>query len=499
MAEPLRVLIVDDNRDHAHLAAEFLAASGPYRIEIAGSLHGLWANLAREAFDVVLLDYDLPDGDGLEALAEFSDRGYHVPVVMVTGRGDERVAAQAIQRGAMDYLVKADDYLLTLPALVDKAARAYQIRQLAQRSLEQIRYQALLLENVQDAVVVWDVEGRLTFWNYSAERLFGWRADERIGQWVHECHLPMLTPPVKLPEPGDPSGLVDVERRGVNRNGETIWLSSNVSVLLDSVGHVRGYMDVSRDISSRKRLEAQVQAAQTQLAQAARLAAIGELASGVAHQINNPLTSIIGEAQILLRGLPAEHPARESAETIERAGWRVQKAVQRLMEFSRPATSSLESLSVNETIEHACELVEVYLATRGVTIELSLAPGLPRVYGNARQLEDLWVNLLLMARDRITRQAAEDGQPHHIRLASSLTPESQVCVRVNDDGELIEPTRLITIFEPDFVAALGGRGTGLELSICREIVRQHRGQVSAESAPGAGNIFTIFLPPEISL
>jgi signal transduction histidine kinase len=177
----------------------------------------------------------------------------------------------------------------------------------------------------------------------------------------------------------------------------------------------------------------------------------------------------------------------------------VQKAVQRLMEFSRPATSSLESLSVNETIEHACELVEVYLATRGVTIELSLAPGLPRVYGNARQLEDLWVNLLLMARDRITRQAAEDGQPHHIRLASSLTPESQVCVRVNDDGELIEPTRLNTIFEPDFVAALGGRGTGLELSICREIVRQHRGQVAAESAPGAGNIFTIFLPPEISL
>jgi signal transduction histidine kinase len=166
------------------------------------------------------------------------------------------------------------------------------------------------------------------------------------------------------------------------------------------------------------------------------------------------------------------------------------------MEFSRPATSSLESLSVNETIEHACELVGAYIATRGVTLQLELAAGLPPVYGNARQLEDLWVNLLLMGRDRMTRRAAGGGQSHRIRLDSSLTPDGQICVRVNDDGELIEPVRLGAIFEPDFVGQPSGRGVGLELSICREIVRQHRGQIAADSAAGAGNTFTILLPPE---
>ncbi|MGH2524986.1 MAG: response regulator, partial [Anaerolineales bacterium] len=270
MTDSLRVLIVDDNEDHARLAAEFLMASGSFAIEVAQDLQELWDYLAAQEFDVVLLDYNLPDGNGLEALAEFPERGHRVPVVMVTGRGDERVAAQAIQRGAIDYLVKAGDYLLTLPALVEKAARAYQLKLLAQHSLEQIRYQALLLDNVHDAVVVWDLEGRITFWNYAAERLFGWRADERIGQLAERCYLNWCNPPIALPGP-DGTGVGDVERQGVNRAGQTLWLSSNATRLFDSSGQLRGYMDVSRDVTGRKKMEAQIQAAQAQLTQAARL------------------------------------------------------------------------------------------------------------------------------------------------------------------------------------------------------------------------------------
>jgi two-component system cell cycle sensor histidine kinase/response regulator CckA len=378
---------------------------------------------------------------------------------------------------------------------VEKAARTHQLYVSAQRSLEQIRYQALLLDNVLDAVVVWDLDGRITFWNRSAERLFGRTAAESLNQPAAQCYWPAFAPPIE-PLPTD-MNLVDVERRYAIQPGKEIWVSSNLTALHTPSGEPLGYMDVSRDITARKQLEAQVQAAQTQLAQAARLAAIGELASGVAHQISNPLTTVIAEAQILLRALQPDQTARESAEAIERAGWRAQGAVQRLLDFSRPASTMQETLAINETVQHALTLVGGQIENAGVTLLLELAPNLAGIQGNARQIEDLWVNLLLMARD-----ATADSRPHRIVVRSSparaRTPGSNGCagvqVDVNDDGALIPADQLASIFEPDFTGPTAGRGTGLELSICREIVRQHHGQIQATSAPGQGTTFTVILP-----
>jgi two-component system cell cycle sensor histidine kinase/response regulator CckA len=506
MPKTIRVLVVDDNEDHARLAAEFLQMSGPFEVKTAQDTQAMWELLAAETSDVVLLDHNLPDGTGLEALAQFAARGHQMPVVMVTGRGDERVAAQAIQQGAMDYIVKSGDYLRMLPALVEKAVRTHQLILSAQRSMEQIRYHALLLDNVLDAVVVWNLEGRITFWNRAAERLFGGNAQERLSQPAAEFYWPAFNPTIEAPPPD--TDLVDVERRFQPQPGKEIWVSSNLTALHDSSGKLLGYMDVARDITARKQLEAQIQTAQTQLTQAARMAAIGELASGVAHQISNPLTTVIAEAQILLRTPAADPLVRESAEAIEQAGWRAQGAVQRLLDFSRPASTMQETLAINETIQHALTLVGGQIESAGVTLQLELAPNLPPFHGNARQIEDLWVNLLLMARD-----ATANGQPHRIvvrtRPVKVLAPPTVKVgeyrstetwhspgteVEVNDDGEVIPPEQLASIFEPVFTGPAAGRGTGLELSICREIVRQHRGQIRAASASGQGTTFTVILP-----
>ncbi len=634
MGKDDRVLIVDDDFAQAEMVSEFLRISGYTHIDHVPDVRSVWhylanSNTAGRPYDIILLDYKLPDGTGLDILDEMARRGYRIPAVMITGQGNERIAVQAIQHGAADYLLKGGEYLITLPALIHKTIQAHHLKISIERTQEQIRYQALLLNNVRDAVVVWDMSGLITYWNPAATSLFGWSAEERLGRPVAQIYLSSFSPPITLPRDGDVPSPHTV-RQCTTREGKRIWVSSHVTALRDTGGTNRllGYMDVShditrsieaeqalresearyraivedyqtelicrfkpngtltfanevycryfgktrdellgmnllyyipetersriiqhlsaftvhhpvgalehqvdlpehglrwlqrtdraifdergrlfefqsvaRDITERKSMEAQIHAAQAHLVQAARMATIGEVASGVAHQIYNPLTTIIADAQILLRSLPEGEVARESAEAIEQAGWRLQQVVQRLMEFSRPASEDHTVLSVNETIHSALSLVHASIESLGCRLERRLADGLPRVRGSARQLESLWVNLLLLARDAIESQSSTNGKDRLIRILSIEDARGAVCVEVRDTGSPIPADQLSVIFEPNFVGPTSGRGTGMELSICREIVRQHGGQITAESAPvgapGGETVFRVILPVEV--
>jgi len=494
MPKKYRVLIVEDEKEQAEMLGEYLHLSGPFITQWAASLQALWEALSSQKFDILLLDYKLSDGNGLEVLEELPQRGYHLPVIMITGQGDERLAVQAMQLGAADYLIKGTEDLLRLPTRVQKAIHAHELQCSVERSLEHIRYQALLLNNVRDAIVVWNTEGQISYWNPAAEALFGWSARERIGHEVKRHYLNAFQPPISEPPKEGTAGM-EVERQCRTKDGRLIWVSSRVSSLRDygAGGRLIGYMDVSRDITSRKQMEAQIQTAQRRLAQATRLAAIGELAGGVAHHINNPLTTIIAEAQILLHKLPEGHPARESAEAIEQAGWRVQQAVQHLIDFSQPAAASLESLDVNATLEKALALVGERLRAEGIRLELDLAPSLPAVRGDRRALGDLWINLLMLA-----RHAASDGQEHTVCLRSRPVAGGFVLVEVQDDGRPIPADEMQALFEPNLLKPAGGRGSGIELSLCQEIVRLHQGRISAKSDPGHGTTFSVYLPVEVA-
>ncbi len=487
MVDSYRVLIVDDDADHAEMVAEFLKISGPFVMEWAENVNALWSRLAAKEYDIVLLDYRMPDGNGLDALVEINKRDYQVPVIMVTGQGNERVAVRAMQLGAVDYLIKGSNHLTTLPAIIQKAVRAHQLQISVQRTLEQIRYQALLLNNVRDAVVVWDTENKITYWNPAAEQLFGWGASERLGCQVEECYLNAFSPEFMIPI-GDGTGAQEIERQCTTKYGEMIWVSSRVAALRDyaSGGRLTGYMDVARDITPRKNMEAQMLAAQARLSQSARLTAVGELAAGLAHHINNPLTAIIAEAQLLLQDLSADHPGREAVKIIENSGWRVQRAVQRLLDFSRPAPGTPESVAINQSIEDALALVGDPIRSIGIALQVDLAEKLPNVHGNARHFADVWVNLLLLARD-----AASKNPPHTIRISSFGGPTNYVTVEVFDDGVPIPTAELQNIFEPNFLRPVGGRGTGIEFSICHEIVTQYEGQFTVESTPENGTILRV--------
>jgi PAS domain S-box-containing protein len=489
----IRVLLVDDDINYSSLVRDVLGFAENYSIDRAANLHEMWLLLDQNSYDALLLDYSFPDGSGLDALKKMVEQKRRLPIIIVTGRGDERVAAQAIQQGATDYLVKSPETVFELPVLINKAVRnyAYQIERI--RSLEKIRYQALLLENVRDAVVVWDSMGVITYWNPAAERLYGWPAAQMIGRPSLEAYAAIFSP-APVPISAGSSSPLEVERSARTNLGETIWIGSRITELHDEYAGnpFLGYIDVTRDITMRKKAEEQIQAAQASLVESARLAALGELASGVAHQINNPLTAIIAEAQILGRQLAPDSAERESTANIEEAGWKAQQAVQDLLEFSRSSPDTQQNVSVNETIQKAVRMVGAPIQAGGGGLEIQLAENLPAVPGYAARLEDLWVNLLLLARD-----AVADGTPHRIFVRSNARGGEAVIVEVEDDGRVIPAHELETLFEPHFTGAVAGRGNGMEFSICREIVRQHGGQIRASSSADFGTIVTVEFPTEV--
>ncbi len=255
------------------------------------------------------------------------------------------------------------------------------------------------------------------------------------------------------------------------------------TVLLQTVG---GILTIAL---KRRQMEEQVQRSQKYLLQSARMSSIGELASGVAHLINNPLTTIIADSQLLLHELPADHPSRESADAIEKAGWRAQKVVQRLVDFSRPPTDEIGPVDVNETIQRSLELIGSNIQSTGVLLDFQPDNSLPMIMGSDRKLEDLWVNLLLLAQD-----ATADGSNHSIQIRSYSDGAKGIWIEVKDDGRPIPPECLPTIFEPEYYGPTTGRGSGIELSVCNEIVRHHRGKISVLSDHEHGTIFSIYLP-----
>jgi YD repeat-containing protein len=228
--------------------------------------------------------------------------------------------------------------------------------------------------------------------------------------------------------------------------------------------------------------------AQARLAKTARLSAAGEIAAGVAHQINNPLTTVIAEAHLLALGISPDDPQYVSVEAIQQAAERAGSVVQRLLDLTRIHDYVMEPLNINESLQNSIALVRAQIEPYLTHLEVELDPRLPQVNGSRRHLEDVWLNLLLNARDAVSH--TENGA---IKVTSDYDAAARVIrVTVQDNGSGISPDHLKSIFEPFFTTK--DYGTGLGLSICRDVVIRHHGQITVDSIQGQGTTFTITLP-----
>lgn len=241
---------------------------------------------------------------------------------------------------------------------------------------------------------------------------------------------------------------------------------------------------VWQDRTEERRLE-------SSLLQAGKLAAIGQLAAGVAHEINNPLTAINANAQMLKMVIPVEDENYESVDLIAQAGDRATKVVRGLLDFARQEQYAFKADTVNKSIRQALDLVRYQLQTADIHVHLNMDDDLPHVVASWEHMKSVWLNLLVNARDAVLPLPQE----RQIEIVTRLSPENDhVQVLIRDNGKGMSQAELEHIFEPFYTTKNPGEGTGLGLATSHRIVEQHGGEINVVSVPDEGTTFIVRLP-----
>jgi two-component system NtrC family sensor kinase len=241
------------------------------------------------------------------------------------------------------------------------------------------------------------------------------------------------------------------------------------------------------DVTTKRRME-------SQLFQSAKLAAIGEMAAGVAHELNSPLTAIIGNAGLILRKTACDDKHYKLLDDIKNCGLRSRRIIQNLLTFARQDSYSFEPVSINDVVESSLYLISYQIEKSKITIVKKKGNCIPVIMGNKLQLEQIIINFLLNARDAL--DGVSEGR---IEICTGLIedPETEnpaVMVKVTDNGLGMTPGIIGQIFNPFFTTKEKTRGTGLGLSVSLGIAQTHGGRIDVASEPGGGSTFSLVLP-----
>ena len=343
------------------------------------------------------------------------------------------------------------------------------------------------LEKLVDPFVIIDTSGYVVHANPAACDLFGWERDELEGEKVNV----LMGEPFRTQHDGYLQNyLATGERKAIgqvrrvvgrHRDGHDFPCELSVSVSKGADGETRFY-GIVRDASERERVQAK-------LAQTERLTAMGELAAGIAHEVNNPVNTIINCAQLVKDG---DDDPRLLDDVIQE-GMRIATTVRDLLNFARDHHDELVEVDVGASLNRALRLVSRRIERQGVTLAVDLAPNLPTVRARAHQIQQVLINLLLNARDALVEaeDLEADGKRVQIR---GYGDESDFVLEVWDNGPGIPAEILDSIFEPFYTRRRNSDGTGMGLAVTRGIIDEHGGTIAVHSEPGVETVFTVRLP-----
>ena len=412
---------------------------------------------------------------------------YYVPCV-VRGR---MVAVIGLGRSADGALLSSEDVeiLRTVSGYVAVAIEnslLYQEQKERAAELELLKeFNESIVESINVGLLAVDLDGCVTRCNSALEEILGARRDESIGKFVEELFAEDFAETLKQVLGSARWRLA--EQRNIyklhtaTRDGRALVLNIAIAPLrADSHGRT-GALVVLEDVTTRIRLEEQLQ-------QREKLSSIGLLAAGVAHEVNTPLTGVSSYAQMLLGMLPETDPKHALLQKVRRQADRASNIVSNLLNFSRTGSATeFNEIEVHRVLDDTLQLLEPQLRGSRIEIVRRYEPELPKAFGNAGKLQQVFTNLLLNARDAIP----EGGR---VTLATASSDDDVIVIEVADTGIGIAPENVAKIYDPFFTTKGVGRGTGLGLAVSYGIVQEHAGHIMVESTPGRGTTFRITLP-----
>jgi PAS domain S-box-containing protein len=366
-------------------------------------------------------------------------------------------------------------------ALMDITER----REMERRLYQQQEFARRLIDSFPDLIFVVDTAGHYTYVSPRVKDILGYETDEtqtmELGGRTHLEDRPALLALFTELVAGRQT-FASLESRVRNKQGEWRRLRCHFSPLFNETGKIDGVVVSARDVTELKRLE-------EQLIQSEKLAAMGQMLAGVAHELNNPLTAILGVTELLRDSEGVQENTKRQLELTHRQARRAARIVQNLLEFSRPAAPQKRAVDVNSLIERTLQLQDHSLRRNNVNVDFQPQSDLPMVIGDANQLIQVFLNLISNAEHAI-REVRETGRVQ-IRIGHI---GAHLSVTVQDDGVGISPEALPKLFDPFYTTKRPGGGTGLGLSICMSIVREHGGSIDVETLPAGGSAFTVYLP-----
>jgi PAS domain S-box-containing protein len=489
--------------------AVFLAQeSGGLRLAASHGLHADGRNLQGN-LSLGFLDFDqakdhshiflenaqqalhLPEDD--QWTAALLDLNYYLPCRVATGESRDGSTTRTIAVIGLgrtiggDFLSSEDVELLE--SLASYIGIALQNASLYSRLQEKIieferlkEFNENIVESINVGILAVDLEDRIESWNAQMEAMYALSRGEALGQPLHSVFPPEFTE--ALEGFRNDSGVHHLYKfRLTTRAGEQRTANIAIAPLLS-----RDFVSVGRiilvdDITERVSLE-------SQLAQADKLSSIGLLAAGVAHEINTPLAVISSYSQMLSKQLRGDARLGPLLDKITQQSFRAAEIANGLLNFSRTSTTEFRDTNLNQVIKDTLSLLEHQFKTAQIVVDLDLADGLPAIHGNPGKLQQVFLNLLLNAKEAMP----EGGQ---LRVATMVN--GRVEAQVSDSGSGIAPENLKRIYDPFFTTKTtpkpgDRRGTGLGLSVSYGIIQEHAGKIHVESAVGAGTTFHLEFP-----
>lgn len=488
----LRILHLEDNPGDAELVQATVRDEWPgcqfTRVATRGAFVG---ELQRSRYDLILAEFRLSALSGLEALELARQRAPETPFIFLSGSIREDRAVEALRSGAEDYVLK--NRRKRLNAAITRALRESDERRRRRQAESRISELAGFLNQAREAVIVTDLDGRITFWNAGAEWLYGWRSDEVLGRTTDQLFDATIAPMIRTArEETFAKGQWVGELQTRNRQGDALVVESRQSLIRDEAGRPKARLCINSDITDRKRLEEQFLRAQ-------RMENIGLLSAGIAHDLNNMLAPILLAAP-MLRDRVSDPAALALLGTLERSAERGANLVRQILAFAHGDPGEHRLIQVKHLLR---DIAAVITGTfpKSIRLEDHIPPDLWTVKANPTQIHQVVLNLCVNARD-----AMPEGGTLRLRAENRILdtaeaariegarPGAFLVLHIEDTGTGITPEVRRQMWQPFFTTKEAGRGTGLGLSTARGIVENHDGFIEVSSEPGCGSAFRVYLP-----